>query len=138
MTSYTVHQSRILGLHTWLQLNILHVLDVSVVFLDILDLDMVVQLVMVSLYILDLNMVVQLEVVFQDILDLDIVVQFEMVFLDILESDMYFCSCSEEERRIHVCRVENQNSSWGTLKVQDTCSCSGEERNIHDSSKGNN
>ena len=108
------------------------------VFLDILDLEMVVQLAMVSLNILDLNMVVQLEVVFQDILDLDIVVQFEMVLLDILESDMYFCSCSEEDHKLHEGRVETQNSSWGTLKVQDSYSCSGEDRNIHDRSKGNN
>ena len=59
MTSCTVHQSRIFGLCTWLQLNILHVLDVSVVFLDILDLGTVVQWVLVSLDILDWDMVVQ-------------------------------------------------------------------------------
>ena len=93
---------------------------------------------MVFLDILDLDMVVQLEVVFQDILDLDIVVQFEMVFLDILESDMYFCSCSEEDHKLHEGRVLTQNSSRDTLEVQDSCSCSEEDRNIHDRSKGNN
>ena len=93
---------------------------------------------MVFLDILDLDMVVQLEVVFQDILDLDIVVQFEMVLLDILESDMYFCSCSEEDHKLHEGRVLTQNSSPGTLEVQDSCSCSGEERKLHDRSKGNN
>ena len=75
MISCTVHQSKILGLHTWLLLSIAFVLDVSVVCLD-----MVVQLIM---DILDLDMVVQLVVVFLDILDLDKVVQLVTDFLDI-------------------------------------------------------
>ena len=78
MISCTVHQSKILGLHTWLLLSIAFVLDVSVVCLD-----MVVQLIMVFLDILDLDMVVQLVVVFLDILDLDKVVQLVTDFLDI-------------------------------------------------------
>lgn len=78
MISCTVHQSKILGLHTWLLLSIAYVLDVSVVCLD-----MVVQLIMVFLDILDLDMVVQLVVVFLDILDLDKVVQLVTDFLDI-------------------------------------------------------
>ena len=79
MISCTVHQSKILGLHTWLLLSIAYVLDVSVV----VCLDMVVQLIMVFLDILDLDMVVQLVVVFLDILDLDKVVQLVTDFLDI-------------------------------------------------------
>ena len=78
MISCTVHQSKILGLHTWLLLSIAYVLDVSVVCLD-----MVVQLIMVFLDILDLDMVVQLVGVFLDILDLDKVVQLVTDFLDI-------------------------------------------------------
>ena len=78
MISCTVHQSKILGLHTWLLLSIAHVLDVSVVCLD-----MVVQLIMVFLDILNLDIVVQLVVVFLDILDLDKVVQLVTDFLDI-------------------------------------------------------
>ena len=78
MISCTVHQSKILGLHTWLLLSIAYVLDVSVVCLD-----MVVQLIMVFLDILDLDMVVQLVVVFLNILDLDKVVQLVTDFLNI-------------------------------------------------------
>ena len=73
MISCTVHQNKILGLHTWLLLSIAHVLDISLVFLN-----MVAQLVMVFL-----NMVVLLVMVFLDILDFDMVVQLVIDFLNI-------------------------------------------------------
>ena len=69
MISCTVHQNKILGLHTWLLLSIAHVLDISLVFLN-----MVAQLVMVFLDILDFDMVVQLVIDFLNIYYIQFVV----------------------------------------------------------------